>query len=66
VFEAANQPEKEIEVWREMFQSPTTWTCCGRSGGRAENCGLGKKAQETEDAVKDYGLAAGFLPIVTK
>jgi len=61
VFEAANQPEKEIEVWREMFSiSHDIGLVAGEAEAEQKIAGLERKLKKTEDAVKDYGLAAGF------
>lgn len=61
VFSAANQQEKEIEIWREMFSiSHDIGLLAGEGEAEQKIADLENKLKKFDDAVKDYGLAAGF------
>ena len=59
VLEAANQKEREIGVWREVF---STSQGLGLSAGEAEakekTANLESQLKKTDEALKDYALAA--------
>jgi CHAT domain-containing protein/Flp pilus assembly protein TadD len=59
--EAANQQEKEIEVWREVLSiSKGLGLLAGEAEAEQKIAGLESKLKKADDAVKDYALAAGF------
>src|SRR5208283_4445893 len=61
VFEAANKPEKQIEVWRELLSiSQDLGLLAGEAEAEQKIANLESKLKKTEDAVKDYALSAGF------
>lgn len=59
-FEAANRPEEEIKVWREMLSiSHELGLLAGEAEAEQKIADLESKLNRTDDAVKDYALAAG-------
>ena len=59
--DAANQKEKEIEVWREFLSiSRELGLLAGEAEAEQKIAELESKLNKTDEAVKDYALAAGF------
>jgi CHAT domain-containing protein/tetratricopeptide (TPR) repeat protein len=62
VLEAANQQQKEIEVWREMLSiSHELGLLPGEAEAEQKLADLEGKLKKTDDAVKDYAIAADLF-----
>jgi CHAT domain-containing protein/tetratricopeptide (TPR) repeat protein len=59
VLEAANQKEKEINVWEEVFSTSQGLSLtAGEAEAKEKAANLESQLKKTDDAVKDYALAA--------
>ena len=59
VLEAANQKEKQIGVWEEMFStSQGLGLTAGEAEAKEKAANLESQLKKTDDALKDYALAA--------
>jgi CHAT domain-containing protein len=59
VLEAANEKEKEIAVWQEVFStSQTLGFVAGQAEGKEKIADLESQLKKTEEAIKDYIAAA--------
>jgi CHAT domain-containing protein/uncharacterized protein HemY len=61
VLEAANQKEKEIDIWRELLSvSHDAELHIGEAEAEHKIADLENQLKKYDDALKDYGIAAGF------
>lgn len=59
VLEAANQKEQEIEIWDELFStSQKLGLIAGEAEAKQKAADLENKLKKTDEALKDYSLAA--------
>ena len=61
VLDAANQKEKEIDIWRELLSvSHNAELHIGEAEANHKIADLENQLKKYDDALKDYGIAAGF------